>query len=102
MPSTPTIDFEKIQSQVHELQEKALGYVKDVQGPVVGYVGKAAETVAARLPEDRPSVLVSGLRFQVDFAKKALDTQAAFAKSVIDAATKPVLPAPAKRTVKAA
>jgi hypothetical protein len=102
MPSTPTIDIEKLQTQVHELQEKALAYVKDVQGPVVDYVGKASETVASRLPEDRPAALVSGLRFQVDFAKKALDTQVAFAKSVIDAVAKPVLPAPAKRTVKAA
>jgi hypothetical protein len=99
----PAIDIDSIQSQVHELQTKALTYVKDVQGPVVEYVSKAAETVAARLPEERPDALVAGLGFQVDFAKKVLDTQVAFAKSVIDAATKPLLPTPVKKSsVKAA
>lgn len=99
----PTIDIEQYQTQIHELQDKALATVKDVQAPVVGYVAKAAEAVAARLPEDRPEALVSGLRFQAGFAKQVLDTQVAFAKSVIDAVTKPVLPAPAKKTtVKAA
>ena len=99
----PAIDIDSIQSQIHELQDKALAYVKDVQAPVVDYVAKAAETVAARLPEERPDALVAGLGFQVDFAKKVLDTQVAFAKSVIDAATKPLLPAPAKKSaVKAA
>src|SRR6187402_1114621 len=99
----PAIDISQIQTQVHELQDKALSYVKDVQGPVVDYVAQAAQTVAARLPEDRPEALVAGLGFQVDFAKKVLDTQVAFTKSIIDAATKPVLPAPVKKaTVKAA
>ena len=99
----PTIDIEQYQTQIHELQDKALATVKDVQAPVVDYVAKAAEAVAARLPEDRPEALVSGLRFQVAFTKQVLDTQVAFAKSVIDAVTKPVLPAPAKKTtVKAA
>jgi hypothetical protein len=99
----PAIDIDQIQTQIHELQDKALGYVKDVQAPVAEYVAKAAETVAARLPEDRPEALVAGLGFQVDFAKKVLDTQVAFAKSVIDAATKPLLPTPVKKSaVKAA
>jgi hypothetical protein len=99
----PSFDIDSIQSQVHELQDKALAYVQDVQGPVVEYVSKAAETVASRLPEDRPEALVNALGFQVTFAKKVLDTQVSFAKSVIDAATKPVLPTPVKKsTVKAA
>src|SRR5215207_1168856 len=99
----PAIDIDQIQSQIHQLQDKALAYVQDVQAPVTEYVAKAAETVAARLPEDRPEALVSGLGFQVGFAKKVLDTQVAFAKSVIDAATKPLLPTPVKKSaVKAA
>jgi hypothetical protein len=99
----PAIDIDHLQSQIHDFQDKALAYVKDVQAPVVEYVGKAAETVVARLPEDRPEALVSGLGFQVAFAKKVLDSQVTFAKSVLDAATKPVLPAPVKKsTVKAA
>ena len=99
----PAFDIAQIQTQVHELQDKALAYVKDAQAPVAGYVAQAAEAVAARLPEERPEALVNGLGFQVDFAKKVLDTQVAFAKSVIDAATKPVLPKPVKKApVKAA
>jgi hypothetical protein len=99
----PAIDIDSIQTQIHELQDKAFTYVKDAQAPVVEYVGKAVETVAARLPEDRPEALVSGLGFQVTFAKKVLDSQVTFAKAVLDAATKPLLPAPVKKSaVKAA
>lgn len=98
----PTID--EIQTQVHELQSKALDYVKNVQSPVVGYVGKAASAVAEALPTDRPEFLVRGIDaavFQASFAKKVIDAETAFAKAVLDAAVKPFTPAK-KRTVKAA
>jgi hypothetical protein len=98
----PTID--EIQSQVHEFQGKALKYVKSVQAPVVEYVAKAAGSLADALPEDRPELLVRGIDaavFQAGFAKKVLDTEAAFLKAVIDAAVKPFAPAK-KRVVKAA
>ncbi len=98
----PTID--EIQTQVYELQGKALDYVKSAQGPVVEYVAKAAGTLADALPEDKPEALVRGIdavAFQAGFAKNVLDTEVAFAKSVIDAAVKPFIPAK-KRTVKAA
>ena len=98
----PTI--EEIQSQVHDLQGKALDYVKSVQAPVVEYVSKAAGTVADAIPADRPELLVKGIDaalFQAGFAKKVIDAEAAFVKAVIDAAVKPFAPAK-KRTVKAA
>jgi hypothetical protein len=96
----------EIISQVEELEGKALRFVTDTQAPVVEYVSKAAEALAAYLPEDRPEALVQGigvLTSQVDFAKKVLDAQVDFVKSVLDAAVKPVRPVPAKpKTVKAA
>ena len=98
----PTID--EVQTQVQELQAKALDYVKSAQAPVVEYVGKAAGTVADALPTDRPELLVRGIdavAFQASFAKQVLDTEVAFAKAVIDAAVKPFTPAK-KKTVKAA
>ena len=98
----PTID--EIQTQVYELQGKALDFVKSAQAPVVEYVAKAAGTVADALPEDKPEALVRGIdvvAFQAGFVKNVLDTEVAFAKSVIDAAVKPFTPAK-KRTVKAA
>ena len=98
----PTID--EIQTQVHELQAKALDYVTTLQAPVVEYVGKASGTVADVLPEDRPELLVRGIDaavFQARFATKAIDAGTVFAKAVIDAAVKPFAPAK-KRTVKAA
>ena len=98
----PTID--EIQTQMQDLQGKALDYVKSAQAPVVEYVGKAAGSVADRLPQDKPELLVRGIdavTFQAGFAKKVLDSGAAFAKAVIDAAVKPFAPAK-KRTVKAA
>jgi hypothetical protein len=98
----PTI--EEIQNQVHELQGKALDYVKSVQTPVVEYVAKAAGTVADAIPADRPELLVKGIDaalFQAGFAKKVIDAETAFVKAVIDAAVKPFAPAK-KRTVKAA
>lgn len=99
----PTID--EIQNQVHELQGKALDYVKSVQAPVVTYVGKAADTAAGVLPEDKPELLARGLdavAFQAGFAKKVLDTEVAFAKQLIDAVAKPFTPAKKKAAVKAA
>lgn len=99
----PTID--EIQTQVHELQGKALDYVKSAQAPVVEYVGKAAGTVADTLPADRPELLVTvidSVAFQAGFAKQVLDTEVAFAKAVIDAAVKPFTPAKKKTAVKAA
>lgn len=100
----PTID--EIQTQVHELQSKALDYVKSVQAPVVEYVGKAADTAAGVLPEDKPELLVRGLdavAFQAGFAKTVLDTEVSFAKQLIDAVAKPFTPAKKKTAaVKAA
>jgi hypothetical protein len=98
----PTID--EFQTQVHELQTKALDYVRSVQGPVVDYVAKAAGAVAEALPSDRPELLVRGIDaavFQAGFAKKVIDAETTFAKAVIDAVVKPFAPAK-KRTVKAA
>jgi hypothetical protein len=98
----PTID--DFQTQVHELQAKALDYVTTIQTPVVDYVRKASGTVADALPQDRPELLVRGIDaavFQAGFAKKVLDAETTFAKAVIDAAVKPFAPAK-KRTVKAA
>lgn len=93
-------------TQVEDLEAKALDFVADAQAPVVEYVGKAAEALAARLPEDRPAVLADGIGAlvnQVDFAKRVLDTQVDFVKCVLDAAVKPVKPArKATKTVKAA
>ena len=99
----PTID--EIQSQVHELQGKALDYVKSVQAPVIEYVGKAADTAAGVLPDEKPELLVRGLdavAFQAGFAKTVLDTEVAFAKSLIDAVAKPFTPAKKRAAVKAA
>ena len=100
MPST-----EEITEQVAELEGKALSFVKEYQSKAVEYVGKASETLAARLPEDRPAPVARGidaLVSQVEFAKKVLDTQHDFVKAVLDALVAPVKPAPAKKTVKAA
>jgi hypothetical protein len=99
----PTI--EEIQTQIHDLQSQALDYVKSAQAPVVEYVGKAAGTVAEVLPEDKPELLVRGLdavTFQANFAKTVLDTEVAFAKSLIDAVAKPFTPAKKRAAVKAA
>ena len=100
----PTI--EEIQSQVVELEGKALETVKSVQAPVLEYVGKAADTLATRLPEDRPEAVVRGidlLTSQVNFAKQIIDTRAAFTKAVLDAVVKPFAPAKKKAAaVKAA
>ncbi|HET7718436.1 MAG TPA: hypothetical protein VFK43_00625 [Acidimicrobiales bacterium] len=93
-----------LQTQVHELEGKALDYVKSAQAPVVEYVAKAATTLADVLPADKPELLVAalnGVTFQAGFAKQVLDTEVAFAKAVIDAAVKPFAPKKAK-TVKAA
>jgi hypothetical protein len=89
----PTID--EIQDQVHDLQTKAIELVKTYQAPAVDYVGKAAETVAERLPADKPELLVKGLdalTTQAAFVKDLLDTEVAFAKAVIDAAVTPFAP----------
>jgi hypothetical protein len=97
---------ENFNEQLTELETKALSFITDAQAPVAEYVGKVAEAVAARLPEDRPQLLAQGidaLISQVDFAKKALDAQVDFAKAVLDAAVKPVRPVVTKpKTVKAA
>jgi len=103
MPLTTT----DITEQVTELEAKALGFVADAQAPVVEYVGKIAEALAARLPEDRPELLTQGIDAlvgQVDYAKRILDAQVDFVKAVLDAAIAPVKPvAPVKaKTVKAA
>jgi hypothetical protein len=97
-----TID--DLQSQVHDLQTKALDYVKSVQPTAVDYVAKASRAVADALPTDRPELVskgIDGALFQAAFAKKVIDAETAFAKAVIDAAVKPFAPAK-KRTVKAA
>jgi hypothetical protein len=95
-----------ITEQLNELESKALSFIKDAQAPVTEYVGKLAEALAGRLPEDRPDALNQGIDVfvsQVDFAKKLLDAQSTFVKSVLDAAVKPVRPvAPKPKTVKAA
>ena len=98
----PTID--EIQTQVHELQAKALDYVTTFKAPAVEYVSKASGVLAERLPADRPELVVRGIDaavFQAGFAKKAIDAGTDLAKAVIDAAVKPFAPAK-KRTVKAA
>ncbi len=104
MPTTEEIT-EQIAEQVTELEAKALAFVQDAQAPVVEYVGRVAETLAARIPADRPQAVTQGIDAvlgQVDFAKKLLDAQVDFVKSVLDAAVAPVKPAPVKKTVKAA
>jgi hypothetical protein len=96
--------YDEIQSQVRELQSKALEYLTSLQTPVVESVTKATTTLADALPEDRPELLVRGIDaavYQARFAKKAIDAGTSFAKAVIDAAVKPFAPAK-KRTVKAA
>lgn len=98
----PTID--ELQTQVRDMEAKALDYVKTVQEPVVEYVHKVATYVADALPTERPEALVVGIdaaAHQAAFAKKVIDAQAVFAKKVIDAAVKPFTPAK-KRAVKAA
>ncbi len=93
--------------QLTELEGKALSFITDAQAPVAEYVGKLAEAVADRLPEDRPQALTQGIDVlvgQVDFVKSVIDAQVDFVKSVLDAAVQPVRPvrvAKAK-TVKAA
>ncbi len=99
----PTID--EIQSQVHELQGEGPRLREVGPGPVVEYVGKAADTAAGVLPDEKPELLVRGLdavAFQAGFAKTVLDTEVAFAKSLIDAVTKPFTPAKNAPAVKAA
>jgi hypothetical protein len=94
-----------ITEQLTELEGKALTFIKDAQAPAVEYVGKFAEAIASRLPEDRPELLSQGIDTvvgQVDFAKKVLDAQVDFVKSVLDALVAPVKPAPKAKTVKAA
>jgi F420-0:gamma-glutamyl ligase len=102
MPSTT-----EIVEQVEELEAKALNFLTDTQAAVVDYVAKAADTLAERLPEERPAALVDGfgiLTGQVDFAKKVLDANSTFAKALLDAAVKPVRPVRKAKssTVKAA
>lgn len=96
----------QVNDQVTAFEAKALELVADAQAPVVEYVGKAAEALAARLPEDRPAALAGGISVlvdRVDFAKRVLDVQVDFVKSLLDAAVKPVKPArKATKTVKAA
>ena len=99
----PTID--EIQTQVRDLEGKALDYVQSVQAPVTEYVGKATAALADRLPADRPELLVQVIDLvvrQAEFAKKAVDAQGDFTKAVIDAAVKPFAPAKKKAAVKAA
>jgi hypothetical protein len=99
----PTID--DIQTQVHELEGKALDYVQSVQAPVTEYVGKATAALAERLPADRPELLTQVIDLvvrQAEFAKQAVDAQGTFTKAVIDAAVKPFAPAKKKAAVKAA
>lgn len=91
--------------QVEALEAKALELVTEAEAPVVEYVAKTAEAVAARLPEQRPEALQQGIEAlvaQVAFAKKVLDSQVRFTKAVLDAAVKPLKPAPKAKTVKAA
>lgn len=97
----------EILDTVTEYENKALEFVTNAQAPVVEYVGKAAEAVAARLPENRPTLpfdLVAVIDSQFGFAVKAIKTQQDFTKAVVKAAG-PLLGVaakPAKRTVKAA
>ena len=97
----------QITDQVAELQTKVLDLLNDAQAPVAEYVGRVADAVAARPPEDRPELLSQGLDTlvgQVDFAKKVIDAQVDLVKTILDAAVKPVRPVvPVKKaTVKAA
>ena len=99
----PTID--EFQTQVHELEGKALDYVKSVQAPVTEYVGKATAALAERLPADRPELLTQVIDLvvrQAEFAKQFIDARAGLTKGVIDAAVKPFVPAKKKAAVKAA
>jgi hypothetical protein len=95
----PTIDT--IQSQVKELPVKALEAVKAAQDQVVEFVGKAAGTVAERLPQERPELLVRGVdAYEGSFAQQVVDTEVAFVKAVVDAVVTPFAPAkpaPVKR-----
>ena len=95
-----------LQSQVHELEGKAIDYVASLQAPAAEYVGKATAGLAERLPADRPELLTQVLDVvvrQADFAKQAVDAGAGLTKAVIDAAVKPFVPAKAKKpAVKAA
>ena len=98
---TPLLDT------VTEYENKALEFATGLQAPVVDLVGKVAETVSARLPENRPELPVSPsevVETQFAFATKVLKAQHDFAKALLAAAA-PVIggakPA-AKKTVKAA
>ena len=85
MPSTT-----EITDRIAELQTKALEFVADIQAPVVEQVGKVAETVGPRLP---------------DQAKQAIVSQVEFVTNVLDALVKPlrpVAPVVKAKTVKAA
>jgi hypothetical protein len=92
---------------VVEYEDKALETFKSVQEPVVEYVSKAAEFVAARLPEGRPELPVQPAEIvssQFAFARKALAANEEFVNSILKAVA-PVLGTPAKpaaKTVKAA
>ncbi len=91
----------------NDIQSKVLDLLESVQAPAAEYVGRITETLAARLPEDRPELLTQGIDTlvgQVDFVKSVLDVQVDLVKSVLDAAVKPVRPVvPVKKaTVKAA
>jgi hypothetical protein len=99
---TPILDT------VTEYENKALELATNLQGPVVDFVGKVAETVAARLPENRPELPVAPgdvVETQFAFAGKVLKAQHDFAKALV-AAVAPIIgaaPQPAvKKTVKAA
>ena len=81
--------------QLTDLQTKVLDLLHSVQAPAADYVGRVTETLAARLPEDRPELLAQGIDLvvgQVDFAKQVLDAQVDLVKSVLDAAVQPVRP----------
>ena len=89
-----------LQSQVHELEGKAIDYVASLQAPAAEYVGKATETLAERLPADRPELLAQVIDIvvrQADFAKQAVHATAGIATAVLDAAVKPFVPAKAKK-----
>ena len=94
-------------TQFTDIQTKVLELLDSVQAPAAEYVGKLSETLAARLPDDRPELLRQGIDTlvgQVEFAKSVLDAQVDLVKSVLDAAIKPVRPVVPvrKSTVKAA
>ena len=93
-------------AQLTELEGKVLTFITDAQAPAVEYVGRVAEALVERLPEERPELVAQGIDVlvgQVDFAKKVIDAQVDFVKAVLDAAVKPVRPAKkAPKTVKAA